>query len=221
MKEKKKRKKMKPIKKLILLLIIVLLIVGGFIGYQKFIKKDKTKEVKVVDSIKNDNVDYVVNEYDTKLFKKTFEELKKVLNAKEVDNKKYAEAISKLFVIDFFTLSNKTSKNDVGGVQFVFEGYKTTFVEYARDGIYKQVMADVDGENKNKNLPTVKSVKVNSIEEVAPAGMFATPFAEDAVGYEVNISWTYENDDSFMSSASIIVAPDGDKLSLVKMDEGL
>lgn len=220
MKEKKKRKKMKPIKKLILLLIIVLLIVGGFIGYQKFIKKDKTKEVKVVDSIKNDNVDYVVNEYDTKLFKKTFEELKKVLNAKEVDNKKYAEAISKLFVIDFFTLSNKTSKNDVGGVQFIYEGYKTTFVEYARDGIYKQVLAN-DAGSVNNSLPTVKSVKVNSVEEVSPAGMFATPFAEDAVGYEVNLSWTYENDDSFMSSASIIVAPDGDKLSLVKMDEGL
>lgn len=220
MKEKGKKKKMKPIKKLLLLLLIVLLIVGGFIGYQKFIKKDKTKEVKVVDSIKNDNVDYVVNEYDTKLFKKTFEELKKVLNAKEVDNKKYAEAISKLFVIDFFTLSNKTSKNDVGGVQFIYDGYKTTFVEYARDGIYKQVLAS-DAGQVNNSLPTVKSVTVNSIEEVSPAGMFATPFAEDAVGYEVNISWTYENDDSFMSSASIIVAPDGDKLSLVKMDEGL
>ena len=48
--------------------------------------------------------------------------------------------------------------------------------------------------------------------------MFATPFAEDAVGYEVRLSWTYENDDSFQSDAVIIVAPDGDKLSLVKME---
>lgn len=216
-KETKKKRKMKPIKKLLLLLIVVALIIGGFIGYQKFFKKDNTKKVKVVDSIKNDNVDYVVNENDTKLFKKTFEELKKVLNAKEVDNKKYAETISKLFVIDFFTLSNKTSKNDVGGVQFVFDGYKTTFVEYARDGIYKQVLAS-DAGQINNSLPTVKSVKVNSVEEVSPAGMFATPFAEDAVGYEVRLSWTYENDDSFQSEATIVVAPDGEKLSLVKMD---
>lgn len=217
-KANKKKRRMKPIKKLLLLLLVVALIIGGFIGYQKFFKKDNAKKVKVVDSIKNEKVDYVVNENDSKLFKKTFEELKEVLNAKKVDNKKYAETISKLFVIDFFTLSNKTSKNDVGGVQFVFEGYKTTFVEYARDGIYKQVLADVDDENANKNLPTVKSVKVNSVEEVSPAGMFATPFAEDAVGYEVRLSWTYENDDSFQSEAVIIVAPDGDKLSLVKMD---
>ena len=216
-KETKKKRKMKPIKKLLLLLILVALIIGGFIGYQKFFKKDNTKKVKVVDSIKNDNVDYVVNENDTKLFKKTFEELKKILNAKEVDNKKYAETISKLFVIDFFTLSNKTSKNDVGGVQFVFDGYKTTFVEYARDGIYKQVLAS-DAGQINNSLPTVKSVKVNSVEEVSPAGMFATPFAEDAVGYEVRLSWTYENDDSFQSEAVIVVAPDGEKLSLVKMD---
>lgn len=217
-KEPKKKKKMAPIKKLLILLLIVALIIGGFIGYQKFFKKDNTKKVKVVDSIKNAHVDYVVNENDSKLFKKTFEDLKKVLSSKEVDNKKYAEVISKLFVIDFFTLSNKTSKNDVGGVQFVFEGYKTTFVEFARDGIYKQVLADVDQENANKNLPTVKSVKVTSVEEVAPAGMFATPFAEDAVGYEVHLNWTYENDDSFQSEATIIVAPDGEKLSLVKMD---
>ena len=216
-KEKTKKKKMTPIKKLLILLLIVALIIGGFIGYQKFFKKDTTKKVKVVDSIKNDNVDYVVNEHDSKLFKKTFEELKKVLNAKKVDNKKYAETISKLFVIDFFTLSNKTSKNDVGGVQFVFDGYKTTFVEYARDGIYKQVLAN-DGGQINNSLPTVKSVTVNSVEEVSPAGMFATPFAEDAVGYEVRLSWTYENDDSFQSEAVIVVAPDGEKLSLVKMD---
>ena len=216
-KEPKKRKKMKPIKKLLLLLLIVAIIIGGFIGYQKFFKKDNAKKVKVVDSIKNDNVDYVVNENDSKLFKKTFEDLKKVLSAKEVDNKKYAETISKLFVIDFFTLSNKTSKNDVGGVQFVFDGYKTTFVEYARDGIYKQVLAN-DGGQINNSLPTVKSVTVNSVEEVSPAGMFATPFAEDAVGYEVRLSWTYENDDSFQSEAVIVVAPDGEKLSLVKMD---
>lgn len=216
-KEKTKKKKMAPIKKLLILLLIVALIIGGFIGYQKFFKKDTTKKVKVVDSIKNDNVDYVVNEHDSKLFKKTFEELKKVLNAKKVDNKKYAETISKLFVIDFFTLSNKTSKNDVGGVQFVFDGYKTTFVEYSRDGIYKQVLAN-DGGQINNSLPTVKSVTVNSVEEVSPAGMFATPFAEDAVGYEVRLSWTYENDDSFQSEAVIVVAPDGEKLSLVKMD---
>ena len=216
-KETKKKRKMKPIKKLLLLLIVVAIIIGGFIGYQKFFKKDNAKKVKIVDSIKNDNVDYVVNENDTKLFKKTFEELKKVLNAKEVDNKKYAETISKLFVIDFFTLSNKTSKNDVGGVQFIFDGYKTTFVEYARDGIYKQVLAS-DAGQINNSLPTVKSVKVNSVEEVSPAGMFATPFAEDAVGYEVRLSWTYENDDSFQSEAVIVVAPDGEKLSLVKMD---
>lgn len=216
-KEPKKKKKLTPIKKLLILLLIVALIIGGFIGYQKFFKKDTTKKVKVVDSIKNDNVDYVVNEHDSKLFKKTFEELKKVLNAKKVDNKKYAETISKLFVIDFFTLSNKTSKNDVGGVQFVFDGYRTTFVEYARDGIYKQVLAN-DGGQINNSLPTVKSVTVNSVEEVSPAGMFATPFAEDAVGYEVRLSWTYENDDSFQSEAVIVVAPDGEKLSLVKMD---
>ena len=92
-----------------------------------------------MDSIKNDDVDYIVSDTDTKLFKENFNELKKILNAKEVDNKKYAETITKLFVIDFFTLSNKTSKNDVGGVQFVYENYKKDFIDGARDSLYKQV----------------------------------------------------------------------------------
>lgn len=219
---KKRKKKMKSSIKLLVCLILVGLIIGGFFGYQKLTKKESGKKVKVVDSIKNDKVDYTVNENDTKLFKKTFDDLKKVLNSKKVDNKKYAETISKLFVIDFFTLSNKTSKNDVGGVQFVFESYKTTFVDYARDGIYKQVQSNMDEVNKNKNLPTVKSVSIDSVTEVSPSAIFSTGnFTEDMVGYEVKISWSYENDDDYMNSAVITVAPDGDKLSLVKMEEGV
>ena len=126
-KEKKAKIKMKPITKLLLCLIIVLLIIGGYFVYDKFFKP-KTNKEKVVDSIKNEDVDYIVSENDTKLFKSNFNDLKKVLNAKKVDNEKYAETIAKLFVIDFFTLSNKTSKNDVGGVQFIYDNYTLTIL---------------------------------------------------------------------------------------------
>jgi hypothetical protein len=216
-----KKKKMKPITKLLLCLIVVALIIGGYIGFNKFFKKNDAKKPKVVDKVEIDNVDYVVNEKDSKLFKDTFNELKKTLNVKEVDNKKYAEVITKLFVIDFFTLSNKTSKNDVGGVQFVFNSYKTSFVDYARDGIYKQVTANLDG-NTNDILPTVSSVTVNRVEEVSPKNIFSTGgFTDDMVGYEINISWKYKNSDNFMNNATITVVPDGKKMSLAKMDTGL
>ena len=124
---KKERIKIRPITNILLCFVAVLVIVGGYFVYDKFIKPRGNK-VKVVDSITNEDVDYVVSENDTKLFKDNFNELKKVLNAKEVNNEEYAKTIAKLFVIDFFTLSNKTSKNDVGGVQFVFESYKKDLV---------------------------------------------------------------------------------------------
>lgn len=218
---KEKRAKRKPITKILLVLVLILVLLGGFIVYDKFIKPSKNKN-KVVDSIKNEDVDYIVNDNDTKLFKENFNELKKILNAKEVDNKKYAETITKLFVIDFFTLSNKTSKNDVGGVQFVYGNYKKDFIDGARDTLYKQVHSTVTDDKSNSDLPTVVKVKIDDIDEISPASMFSgLGFTEDQVGYMVNISWEYKNKDNFQNNATIIVVPDGKKLSIGRMQEAM
>ena len=214
-KEKRARAKIKPITKILLCLIVVAVLVGGFLIWNNFIRP-MTNKSKVVDSIKNEDVDYVVSDTDSKLFKTTFGELKKVLNAKEVDNKKYAETITKLFVIDFFTLSNKTSKN--GGVQFVYGAYKKDFIDGARDTIYKQVHSNITDDKSNKSLPTVVKVKIDDIDEISPASTFENMgFTEDQVGYIVNVSWEYKNKDDFQNSATIIVVPDGNKLSIGSM----
>ena len=218
---KEKRVKIKPITKILLCLIVVALLAGGFIVWNNFIKP-RAGQSKVVDSIKNDDVDYVVSDTDTKLFKDNFNELKKVLNAKEVDNKKYAETITKLFVIDFFTLSNKTSKNDIGGVQFVYGGYKKDFIDSARDTLYKQVHSVITDDKSNADLPTVTKVKIDDTDEISPASMFeGLGFAEDQVGYMINISWEYKNKDDFQKNATIIVVPDGNKLSIGRMQEAM
>ncbi len=220
-KEKRAKVRVKPITKILLCLIIVAILLGGYIVWNNFIKP-KSNKAKVVDSIKNKDVDYVVNDSDTKIFKQNFNELKKVLNAKDVDNEKYAEVITKLFVIDFFTLSNKTSKNDVGGVQFVYENYKTDFVEGARNSIYKQVHSNVTDDKSNSSLPTVSKVTIDDIDEISPSSMFENlGFTEDQVGYMINISWEYKNKDDFQSNATIIVVPDGKKLSVARMQEAM
>lgn len=218
---KGKRSRIKPITLILLCLIGISIAVGGYFVWNNFIKP-KTNKAKVVDSIKNDDVDYIVNDSDTKLFKDNFNELKKILTAKEVDNKKYAETITKLFVIDFFTLSNKTSKNDVGGVQFVYESYQKDFIDAARDGIYKQVHSVVTDDKSNKDLPTVSKVTIDDIDEISPSSMFeGFGFTEDQVGYMVNISWEYKNKDDFQNNATIIIVPDGNKLSVGRMQEAM
>ncbi len=220
---KEKRVRIKPITKILLALIVVAILVGGFVVWDSFIKP-KTGKSKVVDSIKNGDIDYVVSDTDTKLFKENFSELKKILSAKEIDNKKYAETVAKLFVIDFFTLSNKTSKNDVGGVQFVYGGYQKDFIDGARDSIYKQVHSLVTDDKSNKDLPTVTKVKVYEVEEIKPYNMFDFEvefFKEDEVGYIINLSWEYSDDNAFQREATIIVVPDGNKLSVARMQEAM
>ncbi|MBO6194999.1 MAG: hypothetical protein J6O56_01485 [Bacilli bacterium] len=219
MSKKKVNKKSNNKKKLIICFVLVLLIVGGYFTYTKFFKEKETSAPKVVDEIKKFN--YVVNEKDTKLFKKTFNELKDVLSKKEVDNKKYAETISKLFVIDFFNLDNKSSKNDVGGVQFVYNSYKSDFIDFARDGMYKQVTNHIDSKT-SQNLPEVTSVKVTKTETVVPSSIFEHQDfvnVNEENAYEISLEWTYKNNDDFQNKAIITVVKDGDKLSIAKMSE--
>ena len=219
MSKKVKRRRISNKKKLLICFVLILLAIGGYFGYNKFFKETEVTAPKVIDEIKNFN--YVVNEKDTKLFKSTFKELKSILNAKEVDNKKYAETVSKLFIIDFFNLNNKSSKNDVGGVQFVYSSYKSDFIDYARDGMYKQVPNSIDNK-RNQNLPEVKSVKVTGVEEVVPSSVFEHKDFEgvtEANAYEITLTWEYKNDSGFQDKATLTVVKDGDKLSIAKMEE--
>ena len=213
-KPKRKINRKKLIVTILVIILAILLVVFALTN-----GREDDKKVKVVDEIKK--FSYVVSESDTQLFKDKFKELKKVLSSKEVDNKEYAKLISELFVIDFYTLDNKNSKNDVGGVQFIYDSYKTMFVDKARDGIYKQVKSNLDN-NRHQTLPYVETVEVTSIEEVVPSKIFESDDFKDitdAEAYEINISWTYRNNDDFQTKATIVVVKDKDKLSIAKLDE--
>ena len=206
-------------RKLILFIVIVLIALGLIFIALNVTKKDDDKGgKKVVDEIKK--FDYTVSKTDTKLFKDTFKELKTELTKKEVDRKKYAELVGKLFIIDFYTLSNKSNVNDVGAVQFVYSSFNADFVDYARKGIYKQVQSNLDN-NRNQSLPEVSSVTIESIEEVVPSSIIEHENFKnvtEANSYEININWTYKDNNDFQTSATMLVVPDGDKLSVAKLE---
>ena len=212
-----KKKKNKKIKIFIFLLILV---IAGVLIYMA-VKPDNTKKPKdegkkVVDAI--DNFDYVVSETDTKLFKDEFSKLKEILSKEEVDNKEYASQVAKLFIIDFYTLDNKMTKNDVGGVQFVYSGYKTTFIDKARDEFYKYVKSNLNND-RNQELPIVKSISVNAIEPVsASSELSGSQFSSIEEAYKVNVSWDYEKDLGYQTSATLILIKDNDKFSVAKLN---
>ena len=207
-------------KKLIIFVLVLILAVALVVFALNNGKKDSVDEGKkkvVVDEIKE--FSYTVAKSDTKLFKDTFKELKTELSKKEVDNKNYASLVSKLFVIDFYTLSNKSNVNDVGAVQFVYSGYTTDFVEYARKGMYKQVKSNLDN-NRQQELPEVATVTIESIDEVVPSSILENEAFKDvteANAYEVKINWTYTKSNDFQTSATMLIVKDGDKLSVAKL----
>lgn len=217
-KENKKGVKKRRRKIFVTILIIILAALLILFAIRTKNNNGELEKKKVVDEIKK--FSYTVSENDPKLFKEKFKELKKELSKKDVDNKKYAKLISELFVIDFYTLDNKSNKNDVGGVQFIYTNYQSDFVDTARDGIYKQVKSNLQ-EKRNQKLPIVSSTKISSIEKVSPSEIFkSNDFANatDAEGYEIKISWNYKNNDDFQKEATIIVVEDGDKLSIAKLE---
>ena len=212
------RKKKKA--KKIIIFLLVLLIAGGLVYFALFNNNKNTKKVKkekVVDKI--DNFDYTVAETDTKLFKSEFKKLKKILSEKEVDNQKYSESVAKLFIIDFFTLDNKVTRNDVGGVQFVYSKYKKDFIDKSRDEFYKYVKNNLNNDRK-QNLPEVSKITVDSTEQVSAASeLSGTDFAGIDEAYKVNLSWEYKEDLGYQKNAIVIVIKDDSKFSVAKLSK--
>ena len=90
---------------LTILIILIIIIVAAIIVFKVFKGSSTAEPVKVVDSI--DNFDYTLDDRDTELMKKTYNELKDILTASDIDYEKYAQALAKLFVIDLFTIISK------------------------------------------------------------------------------------------------------------------
>ena len=79
------------------------------------------------------------------------------------DLKDYAVAITQNFVADFFTLSNKQSRTDVGGLQFFSEEVVSNFRSSAIDEFYLYLnqYLEIFG---SESLPTVESTTILSAE---------------------------------------------------------
>lgn len=196
-------KKTKNIQKILLIIMAILIIAIGVYAVLIFLpNKNKIEKLSTDKTIK---FDYVTYSRDTKTYKEIFDKLELTLNENEIDYNLYAEYITKLFVIDFYTLNNKISKNDVGGVQFIKESIKDNFLLNATDTVYKYIGSDIN------DLPVVKSVTLESIKE-------STYKIDDTsyTSYIVNLYWDYAKDLGYDSKATFVVIKDLEKLYIVE-----
>lgn len=196
-------------------IIFVILFIALSFGLKDIIsvlRNNSASEVAILDTIKEYN--YTLDENDSAYFKKEFKNLKKELASKKVDEKKYAELVSKLFVIDFFSLNSAINKNDVGGKQFVYTDYQDSFLKFAKDGIYKYVENNIYGERKQ----TLPSVKLVEIDEVKQDKVTFKNGVTDEEAYLVTLTITYDKDLEYQNKASLTLVHNDKKLEIAKMD---
>jgi len=198
-------KKLDKIKKIIGIIILLLIVIIGVYGVFIILpNRNKNVEVKETDKIKYGYTQY---SRDTKLYKEIFNNLKNELNKDELDYKKYAENISKLFIIDLYTLNNKNSKEDVGGIQYLRDELKENFILNASNTMYKYVGTE------DINLPEVSSVQLVNITESK-----YSINDKEYDSFEVNLKWEYKKDLGYDKEGKIIVIKDGEELYIVEKE---
>ncbi len=191
-------------------LIALVVIITGVKAVFEFVIKD---EKETVSKVKIDGIElygYTLDDLDTPLYKTYFEELKDILNQDEVDMEAYASTLTKLFVTDFYSLSNKITSSDIGGQEFVHADILENFKMNAGDTMYNHVKNNVYGD-RVQELPTVREVTIEKIEE--------TTYSyndKNYDAYKVNATWEYEMDLGYENSGTFYMIKDNGKISIVE-----
>lgn len=197
---------------LTILIILIIIIVAAIIVFKVFQGSPTAEPVKVVDSI--DNFDYTLDDRDTELMKKTYNELKDILTASDIDYEKYAQALAKLFVIDLFTMDNKVNRYDVGSTEYVYPDSVENFKTNVEDTIYKTMENNSNGKRKQK-LPEVSAIDESNVETST-----FTIGEDEYESYIVKLSWSYEKDLGYDKNATITLIPLNEKLYVVEYVTG-
>lgn len=146
---------------LVILVLVLLYSIGGI--YYNITHRDSVdNSVKSIDKI--DKYGYVLKSNTTNLQKELFNELKTILNNDNINDDAYAKTISKMFVTDLYTLSNKVNKYDVGGTEYVLESGRDNFKVNVQDTLYKYLEDNSDGK-RSQILPMVVSVSADEIRD--------------------------------------------------------
>ena len=220
------KRKYRKIILIILLLIALCVCIYLFINNNRIIGKKKIQDIFVSDKI--EEYGYSLKSNATKEYKKLFNELKNVLKSDSINYEEYSKLISQMFIIDFYTLDNKLTKNDIGGIEFVYSPMLDNFVMKAENTYYKYVDSNIYGD-RDQNLPRVNKVSVDSVSNEAYTYSFTRLNNEtledekyegtDEGAYVVNVSWNYVSDiySDYQNNAVLYFVHDNNKLVLVEI----
>ncbi len=194
-----------------MILIGILIILVSIIGISKiFLKKDsETKpkvETKIISNI--EKYGYTLDERDTKYMKDTFKELESILNAEEINKEEYAKVLSKLFIIDFYTLSNKINKYDVGSLEYILNDKVEMFKNKAMDTIYSDII-DNTYKDRVQELPEISKVEILEIKE----SKFELN-KEEKESYKITLKFSYKKDLGYDKEGTLHIIENNNKLEV-------
>lgn len=212
-KNKKKNKNLFKNKKfwLIISSIALLYFIGGIVYINLDRDSGNVKNNKNLDKgISIKGFDYILYEDDIDIYKDEFKKLKKNLESSNINYTEYAESISKMFVMDLYSLKVKKNMYDVGGVQFVYPDIRDNYKLNVTNTLYKYMKDNSDGK-REQDLPMVKSVSIKNEDE--------TKYKigeEEFDGYKINLDIEYVKDLEYDKSAEIILVKKDKYLYIVE-----
>lgn len=203
----KKNKKTKVKKtRLLAVVLVVCILLGVFI----FKTRNNLQVVSVVSAI--DTYQYTMESNTTRIYKKYFKELESELEDNKIDEKNYASLVAKLFTIDYYTLNNKVTNKNIGGVQFIHSSLRDSFIDKSSTTIYKYIKNNLYGNRKQK-LPEVNNVEITNIKNVKYKNK---NFTDDSA-YEVTVKISYVNDYDYPENVTLTLIHEENKLSIVEI----
>lgn len=193
----------------ILLFVIIGILIFGIVGYKVYVDffRDNSQNKKLVSL---DLYGYTLSKNDTALYKDNFKALEKTLNETPINYEEYAKLLSKLFIIDVFTLNNKLASTDIGGLEFLYKPLRENFKENMGNTMYKNIQVNLDGK-RTQNLPEVTSIEVTDV--------FETKYTYNKTEYEaylVTLKWEYKQDLGYEKTMKLTVIKENNMLYVVK-----
>ena len=189
-------------KKFILIILFMILIysVGG-IYYIEYVYKDNNEPV-VKNLVEIEGYPYSLKSNASKLYKDEFNILKDNLE-NNYNEEEYIKSISKLYIIDLYSLKNKLHKYDIN-VDFIYPDIVSNYRLNIENTLYKYLENNSDG-NRNQELPVVSNVIIDEILDEK-----YSLNKENVPCKKVKVTIEYENDLGYDKSGTI---------TLVKQDK--
>lgn len=191
--------------------VLAVILVLGFVTFLFFYNsRAKLQVVTTVAEI--DNYQYKMESNTTRIYKKYFKELEHELEDNKIDEENYASLVSKLFVIDYYTLNNKITNKNIGGVQFIHSNLRSSFIEKASNTMYKYIKSNLYGNRKQK-LPEVNDVEIKSIKQIN----YKNNNYQDNSGYQVEVNINYVTDYDYPKEVTLTLIHEENKLVIVEI----